>query len=362
LLFACNNKSEYPDNSQGIKELVFKNNFNKYSQLSEFLDVEKVIPLQLTDSSIVGKVDKVILLEDLSGLLVLDKTSAQKVFHFSDNGKYLGQIGSKGHGPTEYSELTELVVYGNKIYILDKSAKKVLVYTKDHGFYRSINISFIAYDFCVLNEHEFLFYSSGEYENIVTNDKGKIAIKSMQKDLRWKGIQSNSIIETSKYVTFRSQFSDTLYSWELSELYSSPSLYKLHLPKPIVKLDKFLSFANLNGPDGLPTYPVSSEYISPVYNIFHMDKYIYLVYAVEGVPYYCILNKKTGSTIAFSNRVVDNLSFQKWAPQIRGAANNDILMAVIYPDKTKDLESFNLRHSTNININSNPVIVSYKIR
>lgn len=358
LILSCNR----PVNSVKVtmeninEEVKVNGSFEEIKYLSEILSIENVIPLQFTDSSVIGKVNKVLQVDNNQGWLILDKNSAKKLFHFSGNGEFIGRIGSHGSGPQEYSELTEFCYHNNCIFILDQQSKKVLVFDIDHSFKNSFTIPFVAIDFCVLNNNEILFYSNGSHEIIITDGHGKIIKKEIKKDLRWRGLQNDPICETANYATFRNQFSNTIYSWDIENNSSNEILINLQLPKPIVKLDQFLEFEKRDGPMGLPYYPVSSDYVAEVFHILQSKDYFYFVFIIETMPFYCVYNRNSESYKIFNSEVNDDLFFQKFGLNVRGIGYDNMLLGIVYPDKIIHLEQFNKKFQLNIHENSNPII------
>jgi hypothetical protein len=63
-------------------------------------DKMKIITLEDTDESLIGRVDNIKATDDY--LFILDKSFARKLLLFDKDGKYLRQIGRFGGGPTEY--------------------------------------------------------------------------------------------------------------------------------------------------------------------------------------------------------------------------------------------------------------------
>ena len=99
-------------------------------ELSSLIDSVRYVILELTDESIVGNIDKLVIFEDR--IYILDKLTSS-VFIFDMDGKYLSKISKIGNGPGEYSRLhffdiepesrqivlTDLTTYWNMRYDLD---------------------------------------------------------------------------------------------------------------------------------------------------------------------------------------------------------------------------------------------------
>ncbi|MGY6560157.1 MAG: 6-bladed beta-propeller, partial [Nitritalea sp.] len=90
-----------------------------------------VVPLETTDASLIGKLDKAIRHEDK--IFVLDSDLAKTVFCFDLDGKFLFKLGRLGKGPGEYRELRDIVLYPstNEIGVLD--GDKIIWYNTGDG-------------------------------------------------------------------------------------------------------------------------------------------------------------------------------------------------------------------------------------
>jgi hypothetical protein len=103
-----------------------------------FFERMKIIPLEDTDESLIGKVDNIKVSEDY--LFILDRSKARKLLVFDKNGKYLRQIGRFGSGPTEYNGISDFTINEKEKEILVLDVKpRICIYNMDNGeFIRSI--------------------------------------------------------------------------------------------------------------------------------------------------------------------------------------------------------------------------------
>ena len=63
-----------------------------------------LLSLKKTESSLIGKIDRVIIADSL--IFVLDARIAKKLFVFRHNGQFVRTIGSQGKGEGEYKQLS----------------------------------------------------------------------------------------------------------------------------------------------------------------------------------------------------------------------------------------------------------------
>lgn len=100
------------------------------------------------------------------GFLILDGEK-QKVGYINSKGDFTTVISSVGEGPGEYLEIWDLEVFpqNNKILILDRKIRKLLLFSDSFRFETEIPIkkedAYSLFSFSVLSENEILFQTSG---------------------------------------------------------------------------------------------------------------------------------------------------------------------------------------------------------
>jgi hypothetical protein len=98
------------------------------------------IPLETTDESLIGKIDKFQIFD--GKIFVLDRDLATGLFIFDMDGKFIRRTGRVGQGPGEYEQLFDFTIdeINSEIYLFDDSYH-ILVYDVNTGKYiRQINI------------------------------------------------------------------------------------------------------------------------------------------------------------------------------------------------------------------------------
>jgi len=101
---------------------------------TQLLDDYKLIFLETIESSIIGEIKKVIVVD--SFILVLDPFVAKSLYIFRDDGKFVRQIGNTGRGPGEYIEPTDCHYDKEKnlIVIYDQFKSEFLYYDFDNNY------------------------------------------------------------------------------------------------------------------------------------------------------------------------------------------------------------------------------------
>lgn len=155
-------------------------------KLSEILASHALIPLETTESSLVGTVSKIVKRDGVY-YLASDRKNIQA---FGSDGKHIGTIDRIGGGPGEYVQLIDFDVDGDRIAVLD--LRKVHFYTLDGSFDKTIDLPVIGSNLKLLPDGNIMLTTSREDDAIaVVNRAGKeIAryVKSTQPLLLKKSI------------------------------------------------------------------------------------------------------------------------------------------------------------------------------
>ncbi len=116
-------------------------------KLSELADEVRYIPLEITDSVVLGSVDGISV--KLSSDFIFAESGGE-LFRFSNTGKYLNKIVKSGRGPGEVNQLIEFAVdaVDGKVYVFDRSGYRIKIFDYNGVFcgeldnlleYRGIN-------------------------------------------------------------------------------------------------------------------------------------------------------------------------------------------------------------------------------
>ena len=91
--------------------------------LSTLFKSVRCIPLETTDKSLIGSIDKMLVYKDF--FYVLDVRIAKGLFMFDRKGSFVRQIGRIGNGPGEYSRINDFTIDtdNNNILILGERGK-----------------------------------------------------------------------------------------------------------------------------------------------------------------------------------------------------------------------------------------------
>lgn len=138
------------------------------------------IPLEMTDSSILGDIRALDVSDSLIGVQCRDV-----VYLFDHKGKYQKTINRRGLGPEEYISIRDFKLRGNQVWVMSWENKAMYVYSQDGKFIKKVPLdnsydSFTIYDdhtVCLAsgssnNSHQnFVFFDTDKNEVIAQHDE-----------------------------------------------------------------------------------------------------------------------------------------------------------------------------------------------
>ena len=137
-----------------------------YLDISSLVDSVVLIPLEATDQSLIGNIDKIICTDDR--FYILDKRTSKKLFVFNSQGKFVRCIGQVGRGPGEYLEPSDFVVYPKEdlIIVFDQFGRQLLYYGTDGTFQRNVRLKYILKEIIPAFQDSLLFAIAGDNRHL----------------------------------------------------------------------------------------------------------------------------------------------------------------------------------------------------
>ena len=149
-----------PDANLDDVERVDLSHFQKYQPLlmSDIFSSVKYIPLEETNQSVIGDIEKMEITEK-GDILVFDHRS-RCVLKFSGEGKFLNTIGQAGHAENEYVEPLYMAYDGDKhqVVVYDNARKYLKYYAEDGEYVESIHLPWYINSFEILDKDKLLLY------------------------------------------------------------------------------------------------------------------------------------------------------------------------------------------------------------
>lgn len=121
-----------------IEELIINpDNINRFISVSDLFENIKYIPLETTDSILIGRITDFEVYKD--NYFILDKSNISSVFVFDRDGKNLLHFNKYGAGPGEYLDPFDLSIDKNKNQIMLWCDKKrsIFIYDFEGNFIKS---------------------------------------------------------------------------------------------------------------------------------------------------------------------------------------------------------------------------------
>lgn len=311
LLFSCSgskSKQESVSGKQvkkdGVCDILLEATVNEMSAPAELrtwvknMKVHSVLPLELTDSSmlgecrIAGEVDDKIVLYD-----------SEAIYSFNaQTGNFLFPISRKGDGPEEYVYILDLAISpaDTAVYVFDGNKKKINIYSLHSGeFMRSIkNDSIVSLE--ILGRDNWLTYNSPvkpyHYDICMHNLK--------MGNSRGVSVRKEAIEVNKGYVTMN----DFIKSNDSVFYYESDTLFQIHETgriSPIVYIDK----GTLDLPIEVATdYKRKQERMNYIWGerLRFNDRYCFLSFYHKNRAYFDVWDLKN-STLLYRN-VATNIS------------------------------------------------------
>lgn len=167
-LFSC----KQAGNSQEAKT-TFQIDINRHDDISCFFDNYRIVPLETTQTNLIGDVSKIQINDNK--IYILDKRQAA-IFIFDIHGKYINKIHRQGRAPEEYLNITDFNIYQNDIYCLARANRKILIYNDNAQFQKGLPLNDWYNSFYIANDslvYLFSDYSNTQYYNYVVYDYKK---------------------------------------------------------------------------------------------------------------------------------------------------------------------------------------------
>lgn len=127
LLLQC--KNEIEGTNVSVSEIDITNPRNGHALLSEIADYVEYIPLETTDSCLIGKIS--IISINSHGIFISDY---RHLLHFDLKGKFINTIGSQGRGPGEFINIVDFYVDEKRSQIILMQSNSIFVYSIDGEF------------------------------------------------------------------------------------------------------------------------------------------------------------------------------------------------------------------------------------
>lgn len=229
ILYSCSNRSDYKRNTCAIPVNITQENVLK---MSDFIESVQYIPLETSDSSLIGEVSDIFPLEDK--IAIIDKRHTHSIYFYDYNGKFLYKINKQGAGPGEYVKISSVDVdeKENRIYLYDTSLRKILVYTLQGQYVTDFTMNFQFSSMDYLGNGLLACYTDyyrGDHLLLEEHKKPLLVIYNMRKgEIQERAFYEDAAIQMTETIGLDSNFSQ----------FERGSLFFYYLNDHIYQLDK----------------------------------------------------------------------------------------------------------------------------
>ena len=331
--------------SPDVKE--FKLEKTDYKDWAKLLDVVSAVQLQENDSCLMSYAQKCFF---TGKYVIFSDSKAKKVYSFSYDGKFLRQIGSRGHSASEYIDINDICMSENDSALMVFDGRGMVCYSPDNGKFVERK-KFHSQDYGEYNTimpvgaSDFICYTDNRnnYSIVLDSPNGQRGLRKSKRyhfgvDFFYKHKEGVRVI--SDYGDF---YIDTYEDGKLKMLYKidlgSEALPDDMLPKTS---EEFLAVDN------------SPEYFKCITEAYETENWLWLSVAGPKQKYYsAFINKQSGAYALGEEN--PNLGL------VMSGTKDDCFYALIYPEFAEQ-GSFGQKVLEKYKITKNsPVVVKLKL-
>jgi hypothetical protein len=244
----CNNR-ERTQNAREILTIPQSVDTSFFKNVSGY----ELIRLEATNaSSLLSHISKIRVFKD--EIFILD-IRQNKLVVFSKDGKFLRSIGRIGRGPGEYIRLTgfEIDHRTNELLLLDKSEGKALIYSMDGTFKKHVSFENLSLNIARLGNGNFvlaygvgLFQQNDNYVLAICDPQGRVISRHIRNEFSLPiAFNANMLMSMPDgSVCFLPQFNNVLYSISGDEAVTP--VLGFELPSGLVGIDDIVGLGITN--------------------------------------------------------------------------------------------------------------------
>jgi hypothetical protein len=329
-MYGCASSSRPPELDLAENVItVSDSELNDKHRASDIFESVRLIPLETTDESIIGEINKIVIIDTL--IYIMDSKS-KAIMLFNTKGQHLSKIARKGEGPNEYSDLDDFTVMKNgDIIILDY--RKILHFKTDGMHYKTYNTEFHADAIESINDSLFVCSGSREKDIIVWNRiENKIVNAFIDYDVKHSGRIFKPLIKYMNNVYYMRPYTSTMYrvSPEKLTVHWFVDFGKRNINEEIRLREDFY---------GIPVCLPSAADMARFTETEHFVTFSFQVDELmkDGYSYYVYYSKSSGKKIiTIFDTYTDDMAFCN-VPRIMDATSSEEFIGILHPEYYRDL-------------------------
>lgn len=337
-LSGCDKLSKLDVDNSSVMSIKIPPKFNAkgISKYSEIFSRIKLVPLETTSRSRIGRIDKIV--THNGNFYILDQVQSKAVFQFDKNGKFIRRFGKVGSGPGSYNEPNDISIRDDKLTIWVNNFKKFIVYDLGGNLVKEIHTDLFAKSGVASSENRYVMYQNKDYVSSsedkfhlkVLNEEGNIESAAFEKTQAGLSREGFVISQNGESLIVSPSYSGDIFSIGKDVL-----IHKYHL-----------DFGNNSIPMNLISKykdPVEFQNMLPSTDYAWLSMYFeskdYLVFSFvhRGLSYYCYYCKKT------KNLVLGNNWFNNLGGIVSGAVmsmNDNEIISIYDPKSVEQMKAY----------------------
>jgi hypothetical protein len=379
ILLSCADNKPRTEFSGTTIEIV-----NPSDDFMNFVADYDTIRLETTDDALI---DQVLKMRIMNGRFFILNAKSNKVFIFTEEGKFINKISDMGQGPNEYISITgfEADPVHNKILISDNFSRRLFVYNEDGRQERVIPLGFNREHIASDGADGFINFFSSDNEGYSEPEMRKTCIHFLDKDCRFVSAQLPMETQMITRLSIRSidchadgsiyyhpVLSDIIYYVKDREVYPYYKFHNKSNYRMLSEKDRKKMTLIFGERDDFKEKQ-QSGYIVPWGDVIDMENYLYTIF--EGIEdVHLFYDKRTGKSLVIDsyklskNKNISNL-FLKNIHCAKGdvfysSPNSYRLDKVLADNKAlvEMPESKLKKYLQNTDVDDNPLIISFSVK
>lgn len=284
------------------------------------------------------------------------------LYIYDTNGKIIGLIDKKGKAKGEYLEITDFDVSNNKIILLDRNKKNVLIYDKQGLFKFDVKLNVYASTLAIKDDS--LLILNNDYSTHENSQNGKITLININsRETSYFGtynvnktsymhmIGGFNFYKNGKDLFFYESFNPRVYKIEDQDIVET-----IYIKMPNMPQDDYYN-TNFRDVADFITNFTQKNYASGIRNFYCSDQKIIVKFFYNQNEYYCLYNKNTkqvdlmGQIFLYDEIKINNIFFNE------GQAVASISAYRLIDAISKNKRIADLVQKYNITENSSPLLL-----
>ena len=179
--------------------------------MSSIITISNIIPLETSELSILGEIEKII---KRDGLIYV-KSRHRPLALFDEKGHFIHNIGKIGSGPEDYSMLADFDVNKKEIYIL--TINKIQVYDLEGNWVRTIPLDLNASGIRLTDDKMIIFALDNENVIHLLDNSGHNIKSLLKRNQALRICRNISFVKYGNYILFPMGRSNDILAYDNSE-------------------------------------------------------------------------------------------------------------------------------------------------